>query len=149
MARKAGVYGDNELRRVFRQMAKLYGKPVSEASRHALRPILKAAKANTPHRSLKKALVLKKDRRAPKTRPTHVIGGDPKNPDHRLLHLQEFGVDPHKIGEIDHPGHAPAPFLTPAFDQHGKEALRRFGEKLGPALEKQAARLAGQKGRKR
>lgn len=147
MARKAGVYGDKALRAAFREMARLYARPVSEASRFAMQPILKAAKANTPHASIKKALVLKQDRKAPKDRPTMAVGGDPRNPDYRLLHLLEWGVEPHMIGTIEHPGHAAQPFLTPAFEAHGATAIRRFGQRLGPALEKQAARLAKKGGR--
>jgi HK97 gp10 family phage protein len=146
MARKSGVYGAKGVRAAFREMAKLYTRPVNEASRFALQPILKAARSNTPHASVKKALVLKQDRSAPKTKPTMAVGGDPNNPDYHLLHLLEFGVDPHMIGGIAHPGHDPQPFLTPAFEAHGQEAIKRFGQKLGPALEKQAARLARKHG---
>lgn len=142
MARKAGVYGAKGVSAAFREMAKLIGRPVDAASRKALRPILKAAKANTSHASVKKALVLKKDRKAPKTMPTHLVGGDPKNPDYRLLHLLEFGVDPHKIGNIDHPGHAAQPFATRAYEQHGAEAIRIFGREIGPEAEKHAAWMA-------
>lgn len=146
MARKAGVHGAKGVKAAFRQMAKVYTRPVNEASRFALQPVLKAARANTPHERAKKALVLKQDRSAPKSRPTMVVGGDPKNPDYRLLHLLEFGTDPHlnagQFAGTQHPGTDPQPFLTPAFEQHGKEAIKRFGQKLGPAMEKQAARLA-------
>jgi hypothetical protein len=142
MVRKAGVYGAKGVSAAFRELAKVIGRPVDEASRFAMQPVLRASKANTSHASVKKALVLKKDRQAPKTKPTHLVGGDPKNPDYRLLHLLEFGVDPHKIGTIDHPGHGAQPFMTPAYEAHGQEAIKRFGEKLGPAMEKQAARLA-------
>ena len=146
MAKRAGVYGVKGVHSAFRQMAKLYTTPVGQASRFALQPILKAAKQNTVHGSVKAALVLKKDRKAPKTKPTHLVGGDPANPDYRLLHLLEFGVDPHSINGIQHPGHAAQPFLTPAYEAHGKEAIERFGKKLGPALEKQAAKLARKAG---
>lgn len=141
MARKAGVYGAKGVSAAFREMAKIIGRPVDEASRKAMRPILRAAKANTPHASIKKALVLKKDRKAPKTLPTHLIGGDPKNPDYRLLHLLEFGTDP-SPNRPGHPGTDPQPFATPAYEAHGAEAIQIFGRELGPAVEKQAARLA-------
>jgi len=145
MAKKSGVFGAKELQRAFRELAHAARRPVAEASRHAMQPILKAARANTSHASIKKALVLKQGK-APKDRIVYAVGGDPKNPDYRLLHLQEFGVDPHKIGEIDHPGHAAQPFLTPAFHAEGRNAIKRFGERLGPALEKQAARIARKRG---
>lgn len=147
MARRAGVYGAKGVSRSFREMAKLYGRPVDEASRHALRPVLAAAKRNTPHASIKSALVLKKDRAAPKSQPTHLVGGRPGDEGTPLMHLQEWGVEPHMIGTIEHPGHAAFPFMTPAYEAEGPKAIKRFGEKLGPALERQAARLARKAGR--
>lgn len=142
MARKAGVYGARGVSRAFREMSKLIGRPVDEASRHALRPVLAAAKRNQQHESIKSALVLRKDKKAPKTQPTHVVGGRPGDDGTPLMHLQEFGVDPHKIGDIQHPGHAAQPFLTPAYEAEGANAIKRFGERLGPAVEKQARKLA-------
>jgi HK97 gp10 family phage protein len=145
------VSGDRAVRAAFREMAKAVARPVDEASRFALKPILAAAKANTKHASVKKALVLKKGK-APKDRLTFNIGGDPRNPDYRLLHLLEFGTEPHEnAGQFPgthHPGTAAQPFLTPAFQEHGAEAIKRFGERLGPAVEKQAARLAAKQGKK-
>lgn len=45
---------------------------------------------------------------------------------------------------------APAqPFFRPAFDAKAQEALARLGERLGENIEKEAARLAGNVGRKR
>ena len=145
MARKAGVRGAKQVSAAFRQMATAAKRPVAEASRFALQPILKAAKANTTHQSVKDALVLKQGK-APKDRVVYAIGGDPKNPDYRLLHLLEFGTDPHpnagQFAGTMHPGTDPQPFLTPAFEEHGATAIKRFGERIGPAMEKQAARLA-------
>lgn len=143
MNRKPGVHGAKDIQRAFREMAKLYGRPVNAAMRHAMGPMLRAARKNTPHKRVKKALVLKQDRKAPKTQPAMMIGGDPKNPDYRLLHLLEFGTDPHPV---NHPGTDPQPFLTPAFTAEGPAAIRRFGERLGPEIEKQAARLAKKRG---
>lgn len=142
MAKRAGVYGAKGVSAAFRELRRNITRPVDAAARKALRPILNAAKANTEHASVKKALVMKKDRKAPKSKPTHLVGGDPKNPDYRLLHLLEFGVEPHKIGDIQHPGHAAQPFATPAYEAHGAEAIKIFGRELGPAVEKDAARMA-------
>jgi len=58
-------------------------------------------------------------------------------------HLVEFGTDPHwqpRRGRW-HPGADPKPFLTPAYVQNEQEAIRRFGEAYGPAVERQADRL--------
>jgi len=138
MARKPGVYGAKGVSRAFREMSKVIGRPIDEASRYALRPVLAAAKRNTRHASVKDALVLKKDKRSRKTYPTHVVGGRPGAEGTPLLHLLEWGTEPHG----NHPGTAPQPFLTPAFTEEGPNSIKRFGEKLGPAAEKQFAKLA-------
>lgn len=143
MAKRAGIYGDKQVRAAFRAMMKQYGTPVNQASRFALQPILKAARANIAEDpELSKSLTIKKDRQAPKTRPTHAVGPASDSPARRRAHFKEFGTDPHMIDGHPHPGEPPRPFLTPAYEAHGKEAIKRFGEKLGPALEKQAAKLA-------
>lgn len=147
MAKRAGVYGAKEVRRSFRELSKLYGRPVSDAMRFAMRPVLAAAKANTLHASIKSALVLKQDKKAPKTKPTVVVGGRPGDEGTPLMHLQEWGVEPHMIGDIQHPGHAAFPFMTPAFESAGPNVVKRFGDKIGPEIEKQAARLARKPGR--
>jgi len=146
MAKRAGVYGGKELQAALRTLARTYGPPVNEASRFALQPVLKAAKANTEHESARKALVLKRDTKAHKAMPTHAVGGDPRNPDFRLLHLLEFGTEPHvNAGQFPgtrHPGTTAQKFLTPAYEAEAGNVIKRFGAKLGPAIEKQAARLA-------
>lgn len=147
MASKSRIIGAHSLRKTLLELgrASTLTAPVGRASRFALQPILKAAKANTPHAKVKKALVIKKDAASPKDRPVHAVGGDPKNPDYRLLHLLEFDTRAHPV---NHPGTTAQPFLTPAFEAHADEALKRFGESIGPEIEKQAARLARKNGRK-
>lgn len=140
MARKSRIIGGHELQRALLEL----GKPsslnaaVGRASRKALRPLLKAAKANTPHARIKRALTIKKDGTAPKDKPTYAVGGNPKNPDYRLLHLLEFGTDPHPV---NHPGTAAQPFLTPAYEATADEVLSGFGKEIGPEIEKQAERI--------
>lgn len=50
------------------------------------------------------------------------------------------GVGP--ITEFGRPGEAAKPFMRPAFDAEGEKTIQRFGQTAGPAIEKQAARLA-------
>ena len=50
------------------------------------------------------------------------------------------GVGP--ITEFGRPGVPAKPFMRPAFDAEGEKTIQRFGQTAGPAIEKQAARLA-------
>lgn len=146
--KKSGVFGSAEVRRSFRAMANLYLTPVNQASRFALQPILKAAKQNiTDDPELSQSLVIKKDSRSPKAKPMHVVGPDANSPAVRRAHFKEFGTEPHTINGHLHPGEPPRPFLTPAFEQHASEAVKRFGAKMGTALENQAAKLARKQGK--
>ena len=46
------------------------------------------------------------------------------------------------IIEFGRPGVAAKPFMRPAFDAEGEKTIQRFGATAGPAIEKQAAKLA-------
>ena len=147
MAKKAAVRGVGHVKSAFREMMKLYGPPINAASRHALRPILSTAKKNiADDPALSKALTIKRDSRSPKAQPKHVVGPDAKSPTVRRAHFKEFGTDPHEINGWMHPGEPPRPFLTPAYEAHGQEAIQRFGDHLGKGLEKRAAKLGAKQG---
>lgn len=128
--------------RTFSRLTSGLNAPINAASRKALRPMLAAAKANTPHRSVKKPLVIRRDPASRADRPTHVVGGDAKNPGYRLLHLLEFGTVPHLINGWLHPGTRAQPFLRPAFEETKDEVVEILGREIGPALIKQAAKVA-------
>jgi len=138
------VTGHKSVQRAFRKLPGAITTPVNQASRFALQPILKAAKQNVRSMGaresgeLERSLTIKKDSRLPKSRPVHRVGPSSDSPAVRYAHLVEFGTDPHD----GHPGSQPKPFLTQAFAQHDKEAVTRFADKLGPAVEKQAEKLA-------
>ncbi len=66
---------------------------------------------------------------------TGKVGIDVKKARHG--HLLEFGTKPHKIGKLQHPGTKPRPFMRPAMDAKGDDALRRMSEKLVKAVEKE------------
>lgn len=46
------------------------------------------------------------------------------------------------IIEFGRPGVAAKPFMRPAFDAEGEKTIKRFGEVAGPAIEKEAEKLA-------
>lgn len=50
------------------------------------------------------------------------------------------GVGP--IIEFGRPGKAAKPFMRPAFDAEGEKTIQRFSKTAGPAIEKEAERLA-------
>lgn len=53
-------------------------------------------------------------------------------------HLVEFGTKPHKVGKRQHPGARRQPFMRPAFDYKGNEALNLMINNLKTAVEKEA-----------
>ena len=138
------VKGVGKVRNAMRKLPGAITTPVNQASRFALGPMLKAAKRNVKELGildtgeLYDSLVIKKDPRSSKSRPVHKVGPQSDSPAVRYAHLQEFGVEPHGL----HPGQPGRPFLTRAFEETQREAIDRFGTKLGQAVEKQAAKLA-------
>jgi HK97 gp10 family phage protein len=133
-------------------------RPIHEASRFALQPMLKTAKANLstykPNRyepgpnvvtgKLKKGLsvrLLSKKNGVSQ----HAVSATGKGI--KTAHFVEFGTDPHwqPRRRRMHPGAQPFPFLTPAYHKHDMEAVRRFGQRIGGALENQARRVRAKK----
>lgn len=82
------------------------------------------------------------------------IGRNPR----RYAHLVEFGVAPHAVGKgskrkkkgkaaanqtgILHPGHAPRPFMRPAWDAKQAEAAKKIEVVMRAELEKEIKKLA-------
>jgi len=139
--------GGKQLAANFRTLAQALGRPMNEASRKALQPMLRAAKANVRKNDnvqsgkFLKSLTVKRDPTSKKDAPVHMIGPGSKEPHSRLGHLLEFGVAPHDIDGAPHPGARAFPWLGPAFEEKSGEAIEIFGKEIGPALEKHAARL--------
>jgi hypothetical protein len=150
MAKRSKISGVSKAKSAFRQVQSGLTVPVNEASRKALAPTLKAAKTNLKTNGsvesgeLLKLLTIKKDPTARKDRPVHVVGPSTKSPGYRAAQLVELGVAPHFQPELNrmHPGAAAKPFLRPAFEETKDAAVRIFGESIGPAIEKRAAKLA-------
>lgn len=82
------------------------------------------------------------------------IGRNPR----RYAHLVEFGVAPHAVGKgsklkkkgkaaanqtgIMHPGHAPRPFMRPAWDSKQAEAAKKIETVTRAELDKELKKLA-------
>lgn len=152
---KSQVKGVRETVAAIRRMRSIQ-RPINEASRYALVSMLATVKANlktfkeTRYEPgpnivtgmLLRSMVIRKDRKSTRTRQLTVIAATGKAI--RYAHLVEFGTDPHwqpKL-KIMHPGAQPFPFLTPAFHRHDDDAIDRFGQRIGPALEAHARRVA-------
>jgi len=149
---KSSVKGHKGVAKALRSMSRMQ-RPVGEASRYALRPVLMDAKKNLaapkPGRpsgniitgelmASMKIMQAKQTRQETQTLVTATDKGIKK------AHLVEFGTDPHwqpKRG-IMHPGARPFPFLTPAFYNNESEVLRRMNKRFAEALRKHAARVA-------
>lgn len=156
MAKRSKISGIASAKNAFRQVTSGLTVPVNQASRKALQPMLKAAKDNlrangsVESGELLELLTIQQDKSAPKDKPTHVVGPSSRKPGYRSAHLVELGVSPHFQPELNrmHPGAPAKPFLRPAFEETKDEAVKRFGESIGPAIEKRAARLAKKRSKK-
>jgi hypothetical protein len=101
MGKRSRVTGVRSTKTAFRQLQTGLTVPVNEASRKAMQPMLRQAKANLKANGsvesgeILKLLVIKRDPDAPKDKAVHVIGPDAKkSPGYRKAHLVEFGVAP-------------------------------------------------------
>lgn len=148
------VRGAKETARALRSLADAVAVPLNAASRFALQPTLSAARNKVKSipfdegtGALAASLTIKR-KRSPKIAPVHQVGPDSgfekggRKPV-KYAHLVEFGTAPHfqpKRG-VQHPGAKPTPFMGPAYLQTREEVVKRFGARIGPEMEKRAARL--------
>ncbi len=86
--------------------------------------------------ALAASLTIKRNARSSKINPMHRVGpaadyerGDRKPV--KYAHLLEFGTS--RI--------SPKPFLTPAFVDTKDQVVKRFGDRIGPEMEKRAEKL--------
>lgn len=151
--RGSRVEGAEHVAAAFRIMADAQ-RPVSEASRYGLSPVLKDSKANLqtfkPTRyepgpnvvtgELKRSMVIRKNK-ARKGYSEYVVAAQGKA--RKKAHLVEFGTDPHYQPKRRrwHPGAQPFPFLTPAFEKNRDAVVDRFGDRIILEIEKQAERI--------
>lgn len=141
------VSGFKGLKRNSRTLAQNLSRPVNEASREALAPILADAKANLRANgsyitgTLYKGMVIRLKNKK-RGRNTMVVAASGKAIGE--AHLVEFGTEPHwqpKRGQM-HPGAEAKPFLEPAYVKNEKKAVQIFGEEVGPAIERQVNRMS-------
>lgn len=137
------VRGAREVASALRRLANDIAPPLNAASRFALQPTLRAAKGNAASAgfedstgALQQSLTIKRNPRSKKLSPVHQVGpnagferGDRKPV--KYAHLLEFGTT--RI--------APKPFLTPAYVDTKEQVVKRFGDRIGPEMEKRAAKL--------
>lgn len=153
------VRGARQVAGNLRQLANYVATPLNAASRFALRPTLSAAKQNAkalPSEektgTLAASLTIKRDPKSPRLNPKHRVGPSSdfsretqfgtRRPV-RYAHLLEFGTAPHyQPGRgVTHPGSRAEPFLTPAYDSTKEQVVKRFGDRIGPEMEKRAAKI--------
>lgn len=150
------VKGDKAVARALREISRAITPPIRVASVFALRPTLAQTKANIrglhfedSTGALEESMVIRPSPRSPKLNPIYQVGpnaqyqsGDRRPV--RYAHLIEFGTAPHyQPGRgVVHPGTRPMPFLEPAYFTTRDIVVKRFGEKIGPEMEKRAAKLA-------
>lgn len=147
--------GADDIARALADLGTSINAPVNAASRKALQPMVKRAKANLKANGsvdsgeLQRLMTVKRDPKSRKDQPRHMVGPDAsKGPGYRKAHLVEFGTAPHLVGKKAHPGAAAKPFLRPAFDETAQETLTIFGNVLGPEIEKAAVRRRKRKAKR-
>lgn len=153
------VKGLRELERVLKKLPERMGRLVLLKSlRAGAKPIIDAAKAKAPVETgrLRDSIIARAQRIESPLTASVAVG-----PAGRRVfygHLVEFGTDPHKIKakpfrvlrlrdgrfvkSVQHQGQTARPFLRPAFDERGSEAMRKIKTELGRNVEKAARRLA-------
>jgi HK97 gp10 family phage protein len=149
------VKGSRETARALRDLANYVAVPLNAASRFALQPTVKAAKAKVQATAfedstgaLAASLTIRKKPRSSKLNPVHQVGPDSgfRKEGRRPVsyaHLIEFGTAPHYQPNrgVVHPGIRPMPFMEPAYNSTKEEVVKRFGQRIGPEMEKRAAKV--------
>jgi len=128
MANNIRVSGLKDIQKVLDRLpAKIEKRVHKNGLRAAARVIAKDAKDRVPvdQGDLKDSIVVKTQRK-------RIVVGFEK-PTSRRAHLTEYGTK-----------HAKAqPFMRPALDAKGPEAIKKAGEIMGRAVEREAAKEAG------
>ncbi len=142
------VRGARQVAGNLRALSNYVSVPLNAASRFALQPTLSTAKKNAralPTKektgTLAASLTIKRAPKSAKIRPVHKVGPDASferqtvyglRKPVKYAHLLEFGTAS---------GVSPTPFLTPAYLATKDQVVKRFGDKIGPEMEKRAAKI--------
>lgn len=142
------VVGHKQTAAAIRKLARLPQGIVGKASRKAMSPILRAAKANLRKNKsyrrgvLSRSLVIRK-LKGTTSLSQWVVAASGRGVG--VSHLVEFGTTgPYwqpKRKQM-HPGSKAKPFLTPAFEAHDDQAVRIMLKELGDGLMRHAAQVA-------
>lgn len=110
---KSTVTGAKQTRDAFRKITSSFGPALNKMGRLALKPMLKAARANAPVDSgeLKKALIIRRVKGSPSLTPVHIVRARGRVAGRS--HFAEFGRAPGVDGKGGYPG---SRFLTRAFE---------------------------------
>lgn len=142
------VRGARQVSGNLRALANYVSVPLNAASRFALAPTLSVAKKNVralPTKektgTLAASLTIKRAPKSSKISPVHKVGPSASferataygiRKPVKYAHLLEFGTAS---------GVAPTPFLTPAYLETKGQVVKRFGDKIGPEMEKRANKI--------
>lgn len=160
------VKGVGHVMASLRELSRAVDVPMNAAARFALRPTLTQARANArtadyedSSGQLARSLTVKKNRRrSRRLRAVHQVGpskgksiiwkGRKRDPV-RYAHLIEFGAAfrGRRGGGVQFPGFKAKPFMTPAYVSTRREVARRFGQQIGPEMEKRARKLRARQAR--
>lgn len=157
------VVGDKELVGKLSKLGdRVYKKVVGQASRKAFAPVVKTAKSLAPKETglLKKSMGVKQKKYPRAGRIVTLVGprtgfgttvttegpdGKPRETYRdpvKYGHLVEFGTAPHKVGDYDHPGSAPQPFMRPAFDGNVNKSKSIMKSELAAGVEREAKKAS-------
>lgn len=133
--------GAADVAAALRKLGSTLQPAVNAAARKSMAPVLKAAKANVPidDGDLRRSLVVRKQK-SPKgtTRfavgPSNKFTGKDGDRPVKYAHVVEFGS-----ADGTKPARRP---LTRAYESTKDEAQKVFGKEIGPAVERQAAKVA-------
>lgn len=136
------VRGDRETQQALRLLRDNILVPMGEAGQEALKPTLAEAKSNVPRRSgqLRKSLRILRRRKGMMVK--FRVGPYSTNTAlwyhlARVATVLEFGRKGGKRGTI-----APMGWLRRSFEATKDQIAKIYGERLGPAVEKRAAKVA-------
>ena len=151
------VRGHTEAAAAFRRLANQLAAPGNQAGKRSLEPTLAAAKDNLQQDGsiesgeLLRAITIRRQKSSA-IRPKYAVGADPKSKAGPRAHLLEFDTAPHKNAGAragtDHPGTKGTRFMTRAFEATKQQVVELWAKEIGPAIERQAARLAARAAKK-
>jgi HK97 gp10 family phage protein len=130
------VLGAPAIEKVLAELPKKIGEKVLvKALRAGARPIVRAAKQRVPVRTgkLKKSITVRKATQKQRRKGTGIVLIGFRKPTSAIAHLVEFGTSKASA----------QPFMRPAIDEKGRDAIQTIGEKLGKEIEAEATKLAG------